>query len=294
MPRHRHIGRSRAARALVALVAVCACLGSVAYAATRPESELHQLVHPADRQVDAVRVTGERSRIAAAGKAPSGKTDGPPRPEFIEVPPASVVGDGYQFRFHVSPPPQPAGKGAPAPAGAPARRWRRFLCRLDGGEWVDCASPRILPELDPGDHTFAVRALSPGGSSGAAAYYRWSQLQPMAFTVEPRGGSLEDLMPGAPAQPLPVRVGNPNPVPIEVTGLTVAVEPAPPGCPADPNFAVTPAALTPAAPLGVPAGGSADLPPATAPALALRELPSDQNACQGATVHLVFSGEARG
>lgn len=258
----------------MALVAVCACLGSVAYAATRP--------------------AGERSRIAPAGKAPTGKTQGPARPEFIEVPPASVVGDGYQFRFHVPPPAQPAGKGAPGPSGPKARRWRRFLCRLDGGEWIDCTSPRILPKLKPGDHTFAVRALSPRGRQGAAAFHRWSQLQPMAFTVVPQAGSLEDLMPGAPAQPLPVRVGNPNPVPIEVTGLTVAVAPDPPGCPADPNFAVTPAALTPASPLGVPAGGSAEVPAATAPTLGLRELPTDQNACQGATVHLVFSGEARG
>ncbi len=278
----------------MALVVVCACLGSVAYAATRPEFKLNQLVHPADRQVDSVRVTGERSRIGATRKTPSGSNQGPARPGFIEVPPASVVGDGYQFRFHVPPPAQPAGKGTPVPAGPPARRWRRFLCRLDGGEWTDCSSPLVLPDLDPGDHAFAVRALSPGGRQGAAAYYRWSQLQPMAFTVAPQSSSLEDLMPGASAQPLPVRVGNPNPVPIEVTGLTVAVAPDPPGCPADPNFAVTPAALTPTSPLGVPAGGSADVPPATAPTLELRELPSDQNACQGATVHLVFSGEARG
>jgi hypothetical protein len=116
----------------------------------------------------------------------------------------------------------------------------------------------------------------------------------MEFTVEPYGAPLEPLMPGEPAQPLPVRIGNPNPAPIEVTGLTVTVTPDPPGCPADPNFAVTPATLSPAAPLGVPAGGSAEVPAATAPTLALRELPSDQNSCQGATVHLVFSGEARG
>jgi len=116
----------------------------------------------------------------------------------------------------------------------------------------------------------------------------------MGFTIEPRVSSLEALMPGAPAQPLPVLVGNPNPVPIEVTALTVAVAPDPPGCPGNPNFAITPSGLTPAAPLGVPAGGSAELPAAAAPTLALRELPVDQNACEGATVHLVFSGEARG
>ncbi len=275
MPRHRYIGRSRATRAIVALVVVVACLGSAAYAATRP--------------------VGERSRLAPAGKATPGKTQGPPRPEFIEVPPASVVGDGFQFRFHVSPPPQPTGQAAPGPAGRPARPgWRRFRCRLDGSEWIDCASPYVLPDLGPSDHAFAVRARSPRGRPGPAAHYRWSQLQPVEFTIEPQSSSLDDLMPGAPAQPLPVRIGNPNPVAIEVTGLTVAVAPDPPACPGDPNFAVTPAALTPAAPLGVPAGGSAYLPAATAPTLALRELPIDQNACQGATVHLVFSGEARG
>lgn len=260
----------------MALVAVCACLGGVAYAATHS--------------------VGERSRIAAAGKTSPGKTQGPARPEFIEVPPASVVGDGFQFRFHVPPPAQSPGRATPPDSSRPqtSPRWRRFLCRLDGGEWIDCSSPRVLPALDPGDHAFAVRALSPGGRPGPAATYRWSQLQPMAFTVAPQPSSLEDLMPGAPAQPLPVRIGNPNPVPIEVTGLTVAVAPDPPGCPADPNFAITPAALSPAAPLGVPAGGSAELPAATAPTLALRELPTDQNPCQGVTVNLVFSGEARG
>lgn len=139
-----------------------------------------------------------------------------------------------------------------------------------------------------------MRALSPRGKPGAVAHYRWSQLEPKEFTIEPQVGSLEELMPGAPPQQLPVRVGNPNPVSIEVTDLTVAVSPSPPGCPADLNFAVAPAALTPAAPLSVPAGESVSLPAAAAPTLALRELPSDQNACQGATVSLVFSGEARG
>jgi hypothetical protein len=93
-----------------------------------------------------------------------------------------------------------------------------------------------------------------------------------------------------------VRISNPNPAPIEVTSLTVAVSPEPSACPADLNFEVIPSSLGPAAPLTVPAGGTASLPTgtATAPAVAMRELPIDQDACQGATVHLDFSGEAHG
>jgi hypothetical protein len=271
----RENGRFGATRVLLALVAAAACLGSVAYAAARPNGD---------------RGGAEKARHPDRGQA----RQQPPQPRFIEVPPPLVVGGGHQFRFHVAPAPQRPGRALPRKPAAPASRWRRFQCRLDSGGWTDCSSPRVLDDLAPGDHSFAVRALSPRGKPGSVAHYRWSQLEPKEFTIEPRVGSLEELMPGAPPQRLPVRIGNPNPVSIEVTRLTVAVAPSPPGCPADPNFAVTPADLTPAAPLSVPAGESASLPAAAAPTLALRELPTDQNACQGAAVHLVFSGEARG
>jgi hypothetical protein len=154
----------------------------------------------------------------------------------------------------------------------------------------------VLPGLNSGDHAFTVRALSPQGRPGPAAHYRWSQLEPKELTIEPQVGSLEELMPGAPAQPLPVRIGNPNPVPIEVTSITVTVSPDHPDCPGDPNFAVTASSLTATAPLTVPAGGAVNLPSSavSAPTLALRELPIDQNPCQGANVSLFFSGEARG
>ncbi len=141
-----------------------------------------------------------------------------------------------------------------------------------------------------------MRALSPRQRNGPAAHYKWTQLEPKEFTIDPLFSSLEELMPGAPPQQLPVRIENPNPVPIEVTGLRVTVSPDRPGCAADPNFAVVPSSVTPTAPLSVPAGGWATLPSAeaTAPTLELRELPIDQNACQGAILNLSFSGEARG
>lgn len=269
-------GRLRAARAAIALAVALACLGSVAFAATRsehPRPKGKKKGHPAGRQ-----------------------TQRPPRPRFIEVPPATGVGAGFQFRFHIPPASSPAGGSTPAKPARPTQRRRQFECRLDGGGWRDCSSPFVLGGLDAGEHSFAVRALSPRERTGPAAHYKWLQLEPKEFAIDPLFGSLEELMPGAPPQQLPVRIENPNPVAIEVTSLTVNVAPDRPGCAADPNFAVVPSSLSLAAPLGIPAGGSVTLPnpAATAPTLELRELPVDQNACQGATLKLTFSGEARG
>jgi hypothetical protein len=278
MTGRREMGRKRATGALVALVAAVACLGSVAYATT----------------------LSERSRPHGKKKAkrpPREQGQRPPRPRFIEVPPNGGVDPDSQFRFHVAPSEQQAAAPGPGPRGPqPPARWRRFECRFDGSGWDECVSPYLLRSLEPGEHSFAVRALNRRGLDGPAAHYRWALLEPREFTVEPLAGSLEELMPGAPAQQLPVRIVNPNPAPIEVTSLTVSVTPEASGCAGDTNFAVTPAGLSPAAPLPVPAGGSASLPTATAtaPSVAMRELPVDQNACQGATVRLDFSGEARG
>jgi len=276
MTGRRDIGYKRAVRALVALAAAVACLGGVAYAASISEQS---------------RPHGKKA------KQPQRKQgQGPPRPRFIEVPPNGGVDPDSQFRFHVAPPEQQSTVPGPGTGGPSPDRWRRFECRLDGGEWDKCASPYLLRGLEPAEHSFAVRALNRRDVGGQVARYRWAVLEPKKFSVKPLSGSLEELMPGAPGQSLAVRITNPNPAPIEVTSLTVAVTLEPLACPADPNFEVTPSSLSPAAPLTVPAGGTASLPTAiaTAPTVAMRELPVDQNACQGATVHLDFSGEARG
>jgi hypothetical protein len=140
-----------------------------------------------------------------------------------------------------------------------------------------------------------VRALSPRGRPGHAASLSWQQLEPKPFSIESRGTS-EEMLPGEAPQPLPVLIVNHNPVPIEVTRLAVAVAEGPPGCPSEPNFELVPASISPSSPLAVPAGGSVGLPSSTvsAPAIALRNLPVNQDACQGARVRLAFSGEAHG
>ncbi|MFL5833435.1 MAG: hypothetical protein ACJ76B_05600 [Solirubrobacterales bacterium] len=267
----------RAARAIVALAVAVACLGGVAFAATG---------------LDQAKPAAEKP----AAERPRSPGDGPPRPSLIEVPAAVGVDPDTQFRFHVAPPQGKPGEPATGTPAQPGARWRRFECRFDGDEWSPCSSPHVLVGLDTGLHSFAVRALNRRDQFGKAAHYRWTQLEPMEFTIDPLFGELPELMPGDPAQQLPVRISNPNPAAIEVTSITVSVTPDRPGCAADPNFAATAAGLTPEAPLAIPPGGSATLPSATAgaPTLALRELPVDQNSCQGASLHLVFSGEARG
>jgi hypothetical protein len=214
-----------------------------------------------------------------------------------------------QFRFNI--PPRPPVRAVPAPdpwKAEPAPQRRQFQCRLDDGGWDDCRSPHILAGLAPGEHHFAVRGLSPVGRPGQAAHYDWLQLEPPAtppqppaappqqFSIEPQAGALTDLLPGEPAQELPLLITNPNSGPIEVTSITVALSPAPADCPSDPNFVLVPSSVSPQAPLVVPANGSAALPTATAtaPTIAMLDLPVNQNACQGAELPLVFSGEAHG
>ena len=172
----------------------------------------------------------------------------------------------------------------------------RFQCRLDGRAWKSCRSPVAFAGLGAGTHRFIVRAVGPRHSHGRPARFRWRVLEPRNFSIAPRLGDLRPLFPGAAPQPLPLTVANPNPVPILVTGVTVATAGDPLDCRGAENLTLTPAGVSAAAPLRVPAHGSVDLPTTgvAAPSIQLRDLPVNQDACQGATFPLSFSGSARG
>ncbi len=257
---------ARAVRAVLALTVALGCLGAVAYAASRPEGSGRPSVE-AD--------PGASQRRAELGKKGGGAR--PPRPKLAT--PTQAVDPRPAARFKFTAP----GEGL------------RFVCQLDRGGWKACQSPHRVRGLGAGPHSFAVRAVRKS-RRGPSARFAWTKVDPRQLTVEPHAASLAPLRPGDPAQTIPVRIANPNTVPVTVTAVKIVFAGDPPGCPADPNFELRPASLSPLSPVVLPAGGELSLPTATisAPAIALRELPLNQDACQGASVPLRFDAEAHG
>lgn len=246
-------------RVLIGLLAITAGFGAVAYAATAPGGR----ASGSERRADVVR----------APAAPR-----PARPRITQRPAKLAVATSAQFGFSSREP------------GV------RFECRLDGGGWKRCRAPVLFAALAPGRHAFSVRAVSRVGVRGLASRFRWRLLEPQAFSVVPLRADVGALYPGAPPLAVPVRIENPNPVPIRVTGLRIAVTGDVPGCAAAENLALAAASVTAAKPLAVPAGGSVELPRpgAGAPTIQLRDLPVNQDACQNARFPLRFSGSAHG
>lgn len=172
----------------------------------------------------------------------------------------------------------------------------RFQCRLDGRRWAACQSPFALNRLAVGIHSFSVRTAGARGARSKGARFRWRVLEPKDFSIVPQLAGLGALFPGAPAQALPLTISNPNPVPILVTSLQVRTTASPPGCPSAENLILSGSSASRTAPIKLPAGGSVSLPaPGTsAPAIQLRDLPVNQDACQRTQFPLAFSGTARG
>jgi hypothetical protein len=57
-------------------------------------------------------------------------------------------------------------------ASVPAVAGDRFECRLDGGTWQGCTSPRAIPALPDGAHSFDVRAIDAAGNVDLTAATR--------------------------------------------------------------------------------------------------------------------------
>jgi hypothetical protein len=258
--------RATAAKALVALVSATGCLAAVAYATSAPERG--NVIPPVARGVEARVLVPDPRTVGAR----------PPAPRILRHPAKTTLSTRVSFRF------------------ASNRPEVEFECKLDDAAWKQCGRARVAYRgLAVGPHQFLVRADA-SGARRRPARFTWVQGQPQSFSIVPELSALSLLYPGAPTVAVPLVLTNPNPAPIRVTSLKVAVTADPAGCPSDSNLELTQSSASERKPVKIPAGGTVRLPAdgISAPAIALRNLPVNQDACQGANFPLAFSGEAVG
>ncbi len=258
-------------RALGALTVISGCLAGLAYAATE---------HGAGGSVPGGHgraAAGPPGLVASASASRQGPRR-PPRPLITKHPAKASLATSAGFAF------------------TDKQRDVRFQCRLDKAGWSACQGSVVFKRLALGAHSFAVRALDRFGGRSPASRFDWARVEPMRFSIAPQLSGLSALYPGAPPVVLPVVLANPNRAPIFVTSLRVTATGGPPGCDSAANLALFRSSASSSAPIRIPARGSVSLPAAGAspPSMQLRELPLNQDACQGAQFSLAFSGGAHG
>lgn len=206
-------------------------------------------------------------------------TQAPASPTLVQTPPATTSATSATFAF----------SGAESGGG--------YQCRLDGAGWSGCGSPEDYDGLSAGRHDFAVRAYDAAGNHSGPVTYAWIVEDAVGvgedFVV--RGGFDGLLSPGVSGD-LAVTITNPNDEPIQITSLTVTIEPGSTraGCDGPANLRVTQSDVSVANPLTVHANDSVTLPAGGvgAPQVAMLNLPTNQDACKGAIFTFTYGGSA--
>jgi hypothetical protein len=204
-------------------------------------------------------------------------TQPPPKPTITSSPPDPSFSTTATFEFTDS------------EAGV------SFLCKIDGGTWLACSSPKTYSGLPLGDREFHVRALDPAGNQGAEVAYKWKIKAALGLPFHMTGTPDGLLYPGAAARTIPLTLTNPNSVPIYVASLnvTAVVSGLPPGCDGS-AFVVTQANFSANPAVQVPANGSVTLPAqgVTAPKIQMNDNHQNQDACKSANFALNYTGSA--
>jgi hypothetical protein len=259
--------RATAGRVLVALIGATGVLAAVAYAASAP---------PAPDAGAHAHMAGAGAALLTINARPAAPR--PPRPRITRRPARTTLSTRVVFRY------------------VDRQAEVDFQCKLDDAGWRRCGPRVAYRGLAVGAHRFLVRAEAKGGARSLPAQFAWAQAAPKSFSIAADLSGLGRLYPGAAPVALPLVLTNPNSAPISVTVLRVAVSADPAGCGSQENLELIPATASPARPLRIPAGATVKLPAngISPPAIALRDLPVNQDACQGAQFPLAFSGEAQG
>ncbi|HEX4363011.1 MAG TPA: hypothetical protein VHZ75_00560 [Solirubrobacteraceae bacterium] len=127
-----------------------------------------------------------------------------------------------------------------------------------------------------------------GGNSGSASVRAGSQILTIHGDVD------GPLYPGARPRPIPVTLTNSSAQPIVVTALTVVLgtDGLPSGCRSTWFHLVQPR-VSALHEVRVPARATITLPTADAPSVQISDVPTVQDACEGATLTLSYSGRSR-
>jgi hypothetical protein len=95
---------------------------------------------------------------------------------------AAAAYDTATFTIDTQPPPAPAITGKPQTpthsesaslSFTDAQPGVTFLCKLDGGSFAACSSPKAFDDLHDGTHTFQVQARDAAGNLSSAASTAW-------------------------------------------------------------------------------------------------------------------------
>jgi hypothetical protein len=147
---------------------VSGCTSSSTWTATTDLSTITLAAASADDALcDGGTVSVTISVLSAPGDGTYEWTTTVPPPFTVESQPTLVV-DGTPPETTISPvPPQVTGGTASFSFNgddASGSGVSRFECELDGGAFEQCSSPQNYPGLDPGQHTFQVRAFDAAGN----------------------------------------------------------------------------------------------------------------------------------
>jgi Ca2+-binding RTX toxin-like protein len=97
-----------------------------------------------------------------------------------------------------------------------------FDCKLDGGAFSSCVSPRHYSSLQPGTHTFSVRARDGAGHTGPTATpFTWTIAAPPPPAPPPASPSPPPVAPPPPPPVSPPVQPKPKPVVKKVVKITI-------------------------------------------------------------------------
>lgn len=174
----------------------------------------------------------------------------------------------------------------------------RFDCALDGSSFIKCgqgtSGAKSYTNLAVKVHTFRVRAITPQARS-ATKSYEWKVVteQPPPSATFAIAGSFCCLHPGV-WNAIDVTFANSTPQAIRVHQLAVSVASSPTNCSAASNIDLQQAPISTSHTVLVPAHSTVHLALADRPKIQLKNLATNQDACQGQSFGLRYAGQASG